>query len=176
MILVHELGDEAVRTLVHEVSSSSSTLSLALNLIMSYELSYEQKASFKKSLIKNNPFYFNYESNEIKTHILINQLFYDIHYLRITSWQVRVILHELKHLTSSGNEVVYCVVDIGGHKFKSKETQIDNLNFENDKQVFIARIENEDYQKAFNYLITIEVKIILVLLLKRKNYSFGHIS
>ena len=118
------------------MSNSSATLSLALNLIMSYELSFEQKASFKKALVKNNPLSSSYEWNDVKSHMLLNQLFYDTSLLRITSWQVRVVIHELRHLAGS-NETVYCLVEIGDQKFKTKEKHIDSLSFENDNQVFI---------------------------------------
>ncbi len=142
------------------MSNSSSTLSLSLNLILSFELDSEQKALFKKFLIKNNPFGFKSDWNEVKTHIFLNQIFYDTHYLKITSWQVRVVLHEVKHLAGS-NETVYCIVEIADQKFKSKEKLIDNFKFENENQIFIARVESDEYQKSFSYLITISVRQLL---------------
>jgi len=167
-VLANRFDDELVKTFILEVSSSSSTLSLALNLIMSFELSIEQKSSFKKYIIKNNPFDFNYNWNEVKTRIFLSQLFYDTHYLKVTSWQVRVVLHEIKHLTGS-NETVYCIVEIANQKFKSKEKLIDNFKFENENQIFIARVESDEYQKSFSYLISISVRSIF----KYSQYSFS---
>jgi hypothetical protein len=135
---------------------------------MSFELSIELKSSFKKYIIKNNPFDFNYNWNEVKTRIFLSQLFYDTHYLKVTSWQVRVVLHEIKHLTGS-NETVYCIVEIANQKFKSKEKPIENFKFENENQIFIARVESDEYQKSFNYLISISVRSIF----KYSQYSFS---
>ena len=159
VILAKELNDELLTKFLNTVSSSYSTLTLALKLIMSYELSLEQKLVFKEFLVNNNLFYFNHDWNEVKTHMFLNQIFNDAYYMKITSWQVRVCIHELKHLIGSGNEMIYCILKIGEKEFKTKEMHIDKLKFDFHDQIFIARIDNCDYQKAFNYKITITVKI-----------------
>lgn len=92
-------------------------------------------------------------------HSLMQQIFYSDDE-KITAWQVRVRIVELKHLVVGVplGQLVYCVIDIGGKKFRTKEKQIDALNFDADDEVFIARIETKEYQKALNYQIVISVK------------------
>lgn len=106
------------------MSSCTSTLTLALNLIMSYELSFDQKAKFKKTIIKSNLLFDNSYGNsnelgEINLPNFLSQLFYTDLNEKITSWQVRVRIIELKHLVGI-NENVYCIVEIGDKKFKTK--------------------------------------------------------
>lgn len=148
-----------VKNFIYDVGFCTSTLNLALNLLVSYELSYEQKEEFKKTLIKFNPYDDPYEElNEINLHNLIDQIFnpIDLNEEKITSWQVRVRIIELKHIAGI-NETVYCVIEIGDQKFRSKEKSLENLNYSNDDQVFITRIETKQFQKAFNYKIVIAV-------------------
>ena len=84
---------------------------------------------------------------------------------KITAWQVRVRIVELKHLVVGApiGQLVYCLVEIDGNRFRTRPKQIDALNFEEDDEVFIARIETKDYQKALNYQIVISVGYILSL-------------
>lgn len=137
----NDFNDAAIKKFIYEVSNCSSTLTLALNLVMSYELSFEQKAKFKQSIIRNNLFYDNYNNNnelgEINLHNLLNQIFYADLNEKITSWQVRVRIIELKHLIGI-NETVYCVVEIGDQKFRTKEKHIDNLLFNDDDEVRLS--------------------------------------
>ena len=90
---------------------------------MSYKIIPEYKKSFKNSIIKNNNFNDYCEWNEVKSHLLFNQLFDDTSLLKITKWQCRVVLHELKRL-SGPFQTVYCIVEIGDQKFKTKEKNI----------------------------------------------------
>jgi hypothetical protein len=115
-----------IKNFFDEIGNSSLLLTLALNLIMSYELSFEQKAKFKKSLIKNNPY--NFDLNEVNPINFLSELFESESNEKITSWQVRVRIIELKHLSGS-NETVYCVVQIGDSRYRTKEKTFDNLLF-----------------------------------------------
>jgi hypothetical protein len=136
---------------------------------MPFQINTTQKYLFKKSVIKNNPFldktnsyyYYNkYEqNNDLNSHYILNQLFYsEYDNEKITSWQIRIRLIEIKNLIGI-NETVYCIIEIGDKKFKTKEKYIDNLQFYDDDMVFTARIDNKEVQKAFNYIISISVII-----------------
>ena len=97
-------------------------------------------------------------------HALMQQMLYT-NEEKITAWQVRVRIVELKHLVVGApiGQLVYCLVEIDGNRFRTRPKQIDALNFEEDDEVFIARIETKDYQKALNYQIVISVGYISLL-------------
>ena len=127
---------------------------------MNFELSYEQKEKFKKALTRNNSFDY-FESNDLNDfnrYNLLNQFFrFEQFNEKITSWQVRVKIIELKNLVGT-NETVYCEVEIGDYKFRTREKSIDYLNFSNEEdEVFSARIDDKKFQKSFNYQISISV-------------------
>ena len=168
-----------------EVGICPISLSLALNLIMSYELAYEQKGKYrqdtrkslneheiikkifitkgilKKLLVKNNPY--ENQFNETNSHSFLDQIFYtNPNADKITSWQIRVKIIELRHLVGS-NETVYCLVEIADQKFRTKEKRIDDLHFKDD-EIFIARIDGKMFQKAFNYKIQISVSKLALFL------------
>jgi hypothetical protein len=56
---------------------------------------------------------------------------------KITSWQVRVRIVELKHLVVGAplGQLVYLVVEIGEKRFRTRDKQIDALDFDNDDEV-----------------------------------------
>lgn len=154
-----DLTDESVQSWLQDVSQCPSTLNLALNLVMSYELNNEQKDRFKKSIIKNNLSNSLNESmytNEIYLPNLLSQIFYTQWSEKIYSWQIRVRILELK-LMLGLEETVYCIVEIGDQKYRTKDKSISNLNYSDDDETFITRIECNEYQKAFNYKISISV-------------------
>ncbi|CAF0895015.1 unnamed protein product, partial [Brachionus calyciflorus] len=158
-IIVNELNDETVFKWLKQVCKCSSTLNLALILIMSFELNNDQKAKFRKSIIRNNfslnPIESTY-TNEIFLPNLLSQIFYTDLNEKIHSWQVRVRIIELKLLLGVEG-TIYCIVDIGDQKFRTKDKSINNLQFEDEEATFIARIESKKFQKAFNYPIKISV-------------------
>lgn len=158
-IYASDLTDESVRSWLQDVNQCASSLNLALSLIMSYELNNEQKERFKKSVIKNNLGNTLNESmytNEIYLPNLLSQIFYTEWTEKIYSWQIRVRIIELK-LMLGLEETVYCLVEIGDQKFRTKDKNISNMNYSDDDEIFIARIECKQYQKAFNYKIKISV-------------------
>lgn len=155
----------ALQSFLSEVNYCPVTLSLALNLLISYELSYERKELLKRHLMSNQlfselrsstrsnaaisrsnksslkmsqPKNEDEEEHNVVAHLhaLMQQLFFEEEE-KITSWQVRVRLVEFKHLIVGAplGQLVYCIVEIGDKKFKTKEKQIDALNFEDDDQV-----------------------------------------
>ncbi|RNA26904.1 otoferlin isoform X1, partial [Brachionus plicatilis] len=158
-IYVSDLTDESVRSWLQDVNQCPSSLNLALNLIMSYELNNEQKDRFKKSVIRNNLSHSPNEtmySNEIYLPNLLSQIFYTEWTEKIYSWQIRVRIIELK-LLHGQEETVYCMVQIGDQKFRTNDKSISNLHYTDDDETFIARIECKQYQKAFNYKISVSV-------------------
>ncbi|CAF0876645.1 unnamed protein product [Brachionus calyciflorus] len=71
---------------------------------------------------------------------------------KLTSWQVRVNLIEIRHLLGTNKEV-YCTVKIGDNQiFKSTIKQIDKLRF---NEVFTARFENMRSQRVLNQVICV---------------------
>jgi hypothetical protein len=99
---------------------------------MGYELSIEKRDRLKTFLLDNE-----YESevlDDLNTHNFLGQLFYTEQDEKITSWQVKVRIIEIKHLIGI-SESVYCIVEIGDQKFRTKEKSIDNLDFNNEDEV-----------------------------------------
>ena len=125
--------EDLVKKFIYEVGRSPILLTLALNLIMSYELNLHQKVNLKKSLMRHNPFS-HYDLNdltELNSRNLLNQYF-NTNYMSdiCASWQIRVTLHEIRNLVGM-NENVFCVVEIGEQKFTTKERHIEKLQFYN---------------------------------------------
>ena len=81
----------------------------------------------------------SFEWTDVRRHVYFNHIFNEAKMHSKKSWQVRVVLHELRIRHYTGiNEIVYCQVDIGGKKQqKTKETHIDNLIFENEVKCFM---------------------------------------
>ena len=78
-IITENTDDKNVIKNFFQTIGTNSTLKLALNLLMSYELSYEEKLKFKKSLMKNNPNDENiYDFNDVCSHSMFNQIFFRI--------------------------------------------------------------------------------------------------
>ena len=73
---------------------------------------------------------------------------------KITSWQIRVRVVELKYILGKLNDHIYFCVDIGNEQFKSSVKTLDNLYFD---EVFNARIEGIKSQIVLNYLVKINV-------------------
>lgn len=151
--------EELVRKFIFEVGRTPILLTLALSFVMKYELSEKQKATINRLLIKKNPFScwdFNLSDN---VHNLVKQYFkLEVDEL-LTSWQVTLNILEIKNLIGV-NEKVYCVVEIGDKKFTTKERHIDKMQFgedDNEEFKFIARIESQSLQKAFNSKIAISI-------------------
>ena len=61
------------------------------------------------------------------------------------------------------NETVYCIINVGDLKFKTREKYIDNLQFYDENEVFTARINIKEFQKAFNQIITFSVNKMHIL-------------
>ena len=87
-----------------------------------------------KSFIRDAD-YDNETLNDINTHNLISQLFYTESDEKITSWQVKVRIIEIKHLVGL-NKAVYCIVKIGNQIFRTKEKSIENLDLSNEDEVY----------------------------------------
>jgi hypothetical protein len=137
-IITENTDDKNVIKNFFQTIGTNSTLKLALNLLMSYELSYEEKLKFKKSLMKNNPNDENiYDFNDVCSHSMFNQIFNwnNLRKEKITNWQVRLRLIEIRHLSGLLNEKLYCLIQIGDKFFRTAERNIQNLNFENEDQV-----------------------------------------
>lgn len=116
---------------------SSVILAFAIDLIEYYELSLEDKERIR-GLIRLSC---NYEWTDARRNIYFSHIFNEANMQPINSWQVKVKLHELelhelKHYTGL-NETVDCYVEIGNQKFKTKEKNIDNLNFENEVPIIL---------------------------------------
>jgi hypothetical protein len=129
------------------------TIKFALNLLIGYELSAEKKSLLKRLLLEKS--LENEALDDVNTHNLLAQLFYTEQDERIASWQVKIRIVEIKHLVGI-NENVYCVVEIGDQRFKTKERSIDNLDFNNEDEVcFISFFEKRIY-KNFIFLFTLQ--------------------
>lgn len=185
LALSNVFGDNggALASFLSEINYCPATMSLALNLLISYELSYERKEHLKRHLMSNQALTDirsrsggsssgstrrrlserlgnrsmmmnrggsaggtqhvskSDEEEELNViahlHALMQQLFYEEEE-KITSWQVRVRLVDLKHLIVGAplGQLVYCLVEIGDKRFRTKEKQIDALNFEDDDEVW----------------------------------------
>jgi hypothetical protein len=110
-------------------------LAFAIDLIEYYELSLEDKERIR-GIIRLSC---NYEWTDATRNIYFSHIFNEANREPINSWQVKVKLHELelhelKHYKGL-NETIDCYVEIGNQKFKTKEKNINDLNFEN--EVFI---------------------------------------
>lgn len=152
------LSDDSyiIQSFLSEVGYCTSTLNLALNLLISYELTHERKERLKQQLLSNQTYNelanhsstsrnhssssHNDEEQELNViahlHSLMQQIFY-VEEEKITSWQVRVRIVELKHLVVGAplGQLVYLVVEIGEKKFRTRDKQIDALDFDNDDEV-----------------------------------------
>ena len=151
--------EELVKKFIFEIGRSPTLLTVALNLIMKYELEDKQKVTINKLLIKLNPFsYWDFNLTD-NSQCLLNQYFNLEVDEVITSWQITVNLLEIKNLIGV-NETVFCVVDINDKKFTTKEKHIDKLRFDeddSDEAKFLVRIERQTLKAAFNSVVKISV-------------------
>jgi hypothetical protein len=177
-IIIENIDDKNVIGNFFQSIGNNSTLNLSLNLLMSYELNFEQKLKFRKSLMKNNPDDDAIcDLNDVCSHTMFNQIFNSniLRKEKITSWQVRMRLIEIRHLSGLLNEKLYCIIQIGDKFFRTSERNIQNLNFENEDQVIIERARI-NLRSIFVKLILCFIKRFLRHDSTRKNFKQPQIT
>jgi hypothetical protein len=124
---------------VKKVDISSVILAFAIDLLEYFELGSENKENIRRKILEKKSQNCSFEWTDVRRHVYFNHIFNEPKMHSKKSWQVRVVLHELRIRHYTGiNEIVYCQVDIGGKKQqKTKETHIDNLIFENEVKCFM---------------------------------------
>jgi hypothetical protein len=120
---------------VKKVDISSVILAFAIDLLQYFELPENMRRKILEKKSQNCSF----EWTDVRRHVYFNHIFNEAKMHSKKSWQVRVVLHELRIRHYTGiNEIVYCQVDIGGKKQqKTKETHIDDLIFENEVKCYM---------------------------------------
>ena len=128
-----------------------ATLSLAQvaynpNFILNDEMIKDEE--FINEMLKNLS-----DSKGLRMDKYVSQLLCKRQSNRLTSWQVRVNLIEIRHLLGTNKEV-YCIINIGNQVFKSNTKPIDKLKY---LEVFTARFDNIRSSKLFSQLLSILV-------------------
>lgn len=158
--------DLSLDSFLAEINYSPMTLNLAFNLLLSFELPYEQKELLKQKLMASRYVYNDIgdiptrprriprSSKTVRTsadrledddtevnmathlHALMQHVFF-AEEEKITSWQVRVRIVDIKHLVvgTSLGQVVYCIIEIGDKHFRTRDKQVDALKFDDDDEV-----------------------------------------
>ena len=134
--------DNKLAEFVKKVDISSVTLAFAIDLLEYFELQQINKENMRRKILEKKSQNCSFEWTDVRRHVYFNHIFNEAKMHSKKSWQVRVVLHELRIRHYTGiNEIVYCQVDIGGKKQrKTKETHIDHLIFENEVKCFMFGI------------------------------------
>lgn len=100
---------------------------------MSFEIDYSFRLLFRNNItkfkIQSGNWMASYEFEEKNLSSYLSQLFVtDLYEKMISNWQVRLRILDLRHLFGI-NETVYCVVQIGDKIFRTKDKNIEKLDF-----------------------------------------------
>jgi hypothetical protein len=105
---------------VKKVDISSVILAFAIDLLEYFELGSENKENIRRKILEKKSQNCSFEWTDVRRHVYFNHIFNEAKMHSKKSWQVRVVLHELRIRHYTGiNEIVYCQVDIGGKKLCS---------------------------------------------------------
>jgi hypothetical protein len=102
-------------------------MAYAINIILNYEIENRLKIKFRQKLeeLRPNKYDFSPLSNYIKFNAMMSTHLDE----EKNDWQVRLRLIKLKHIPGVNN-MVYCIIQIGDRKFRTKTKSLNDLNFD----------------------------------------------
>lgn len=143
----------------HSLTSSLSLKSAIGKATLSLaQVAYNPNFILNDELIKNEEFINEIlknlsDSKGLRMNKNVSQLISKRYSNRLTSWQVRVNLIEIRHLLGT-NKDVYCIIRIGDQVFRTNTKPIDKLKYH---EVFTARFDCMRSSKIFSQIISILV-------------------